>query len=259
MVKGILFFIVSTVFTFNIQYSESQYLLKNKIYAATNRISFNSLIEGQSDKEYFFKINRSGFFSNSDLSQVFNKQGMDDFVLIGKGVQIELVRRFSTTNEIISAIDNKYPGVELKGEGLFTTFQGRKFLVTDVQLVQAGDEKNISIECVLFGGAIGNVTNINYPVQESKQQSDDMADRGFNPNKIKLPPDNEGVYLRNVHLNLGEMVYQKNGITIVTKVKIKRKLEDNLYLVENISSGKTLRVSLRDSKVKNKSGEWNEI
>ncbi len=54
----------------------------------------------------------------------------------------------------------------------------------------------------------------------------------------------EGLYLGKVQKNSAELIYQKGGISVVSPIRIVRKLEKGAYLVENKNSGKIFKIRI---------------
>jgi hypothetical protein len=198
------------------------------------------------------KFDKSGFYGNGELSRMLSS-GLHDFILIGEGIDIEIFQNPTGADELISEIQNRSANFTIDPEVVRrnTTFP---MAVRDVTVLLRDNVLNIQISAVSFSGSTGTITNFSFSIPAIPYAGQKAGSLNNLSNNLLLhnslpqnPAGDEVLYIRDIKNGMAEMIYQKGSLYITTHVKIRRKLEDGFYLVENITSRKTLRVRYIDT------------
>ena len=122
-------------------------------------------------------------------------------------------------------------------------------ITNSIHLNKARFLKNSEISQVLWDKGLRNFTLIGKGVSillanlSNQAPVPNTAEHTTNDGSISNKSSIEGdVVLDTIRGNYSDIIYQKSGLLIKTKARVIKKLEDNYYLVENMSSGKILKI-----------------
>ncbi len=235
------FIINEFVLMFFIQliFGDQIYHLKEIVYTSSRIIHLNELIDEKINLTNSININDSIFYSNNELCIRLKNAGLKDFVLIGQKVKIEFVRQFSKIPELTDMIISNCPGTEINKMQLEEFNFGNNFKIKGLNSVFSNNTAIIRLSYLGFSNTIGILTNAEFNFKYEKPAGN-IISNNIKPVDSKI--NNEDFFLQNFKNNRAELVYRNGGIVIITDVVIRKKLDEENYLVENIKSGKILKV-----------------
>lgn len=241
MQKMILLFVIMTPFLLqSALFADKAYILKNKIILSTNIIALQQLFNNECGTSFPVFFEKSRFYTNEELSRTISKGGLKNFILIGDGIRVDVVKRFSTPEEIAERIDIPAPVKQDIIRYFSINPLPVKFAVKEAVSFHEGQNLVLRLSGYTFTDIIGSETNFSLSIPLSSEPVRAITQRD------STGETTESMTLQNIYRSTADMVYRKGPITIITKVKIRRKLEDNSYLVENYNSGRIMKVRVLD-------------
>jgi len=222
--------------------------LKDEIYVLTNKIQLGKLFYNNLDFNYFLDINEN-FLPNYKIANILHNIGLQDFILLGNGIKINFVKKseLNSLNDIENFINNNYKNLN-HYKLSFNLPENFKILKIEDKILITNLFINLNLIC--FYDYSGELTNIELllPIENRIKISDNNIftniKNNINLDKNDINLCDEHIFIRNIFNGFADIVYIKGILEIQDRVKIIKKLDDRLYLVENAKSGKKIIAKL---------------
>jgi hypothetical protein len=221
-------------------YAEQMYNLRDRVFAASERLPLSCFIQEPVQKTNLIKIESGRYYSNKELSVLFRQSGLNDFVLIGQGTDIEKDTFYDNSGTIAFRIKQVLPEVEADRNAIEKKMDFKTYIIKKLDAVRDLPDIRVTMDMIYFTNQAGIETNLTIVLRPGDISQTEEGKTGPDP-------ADEPIYLKALNKGYGELIYRKAGLTIMTRVRVMRKLENNYYLVENNNSGKMMRVRFIDS------------
>jgi len=215
------FFSISNFFALSVE-------LKERLLITKNRVGISSLFLEPFDITNEISV-ESRYYTVSEVAEILKRININDVVIVGKGIEIKILSSI-TPLELKEKILSFLPqDMELN----FTNFQLDSNLLFDRKNLNISNEINsneikIYVEGFILRDSVLSPTNLIFTFEIKRGE------------KIQ-----EKYFLRKLDGNFYELFYINGSISIITKVKLIKKLEDSICIVENLN-GKKLKVRVEN-------------
>lgn len=217
--------------------------LKKKVYATNNNLPISAFCLDHMGEDPIIQLPNKNYFSNQELSVLFSSAGLNEFSLVGDGVEFYKLSMLTTPQELIENTINLYPHVV----PLFNLNDlPPHFAIQKSDYQKQGNKLLLSLDYVYFKGITGTPAHTLLWFECVKSPSSIELDSFILTNSVRLPNEshqitsNGAVIIESIENNSAILIYRIGGLMIKTKAHIIRQLNDTTYLVENMNSGKQI-------------------
>lgn len=217
---GILFFLKVNGFSSEVLF------LKEKIVSTQSKLKLGELFLNSSSLTNEVNL-KSKYYSGLEIARLLSENGIENSVVVGKGIEIKIIDIATSRNKLLEEIKT----LPLKRKDLdnFLSNLPDEIGVSDFNIKMDEENIRIDIEGVKLTGGEIIFTNFSLFFE---------VEKGVNNNEEKC-------FLKNIRSNIGDLIYIKRGMVIKMRVKIIKKLDEETYIVENLS-GKIIKVRIEN-------------
>jgi len=231
------FLLLILLFIFDLVSAEYNINMKNIVYTKTNFIYIKDLFEENFNVLYRIDIPTNTYIANQDVVNMLTGLKQYNYIVLGKGTKVLKIQEFEKI-DFFHYVIQKYPYFDSSK----ISSEERRFLESKF-IVKIDEKLQLNYVCfdityVEFEEIAGKPCQYSLLVNLRDLYSEET-------NLYTNEGDQHCFFFEQIDKNSGILNLKKGNLTIKMKVKIRRKLEPDEFIVENYSSGKIFRVSLK--------------